>query len=294
MSKFLFIINPTAGGGRAGELESSIRKYAGRYNLDYTIKFTNKAKEATKFVEESPCNKVVAVGGDGTINEVARGIINRGFGTLAIIPGGTGNDLSRSLGIPLDPLEAFKLIINGKAEEIDIGVVNNYPFLNISSFGFDAEVVKVTEKIKTYIKNHLAYLLGVILILFRFKKKEVEIEIDGKIYKERLVLLAIGHGKYYGGGLKILPQANLSDGYLHLCMVKDVGNLLILFLFPSIFKGSHIKYKRYVSIYKAKKIKIRSRKNIYFNLDGEILNAGKSLDFSLAKERLAVIINREG
>lgn len=293
MSKLLFIINPTAGGGKAKDLESCIREFISKYDLSYDIKFTTKAKEAIEIVEKSSHNKIIAVGGDGTVNEVAKGIINRGFGILGVIPGGTGNDFSRSIGIPLDPLKAIKLIINGETQEIDIGTVNQYPFLNISSFGFDAEVVNITEKIKTYMKSHIAYVLGVLFTLLRFKKKEVIIEIDGKKYKERLVLLAAGSGKYYGGGMKILPKANLSDGYLHLCLIKNINNIFMLFLFPTIFKGNHSKYKKYVSMYKAKNIKIKSKEDIYFNLDGEILEAGKTLDFGIYKKKLPIIINQK-
>lgn len=289
MNKLLFILNPVAGGGNARNLEPLIEEAMKDHNIEYDIVFTTKPKEAIKIAEDSFHHKVIAVGGDGTVNEVAKGLINRRFGTLGIIPGGTGNDLSRSLGIPMDPIKAIESIIEGKEKLIDIGMANGYPFLNIASFGFDAEVVKITEKIKSKIKGKMAYVLGVLFTLIRFKKREVSIQIDGKEYKEKLILLAAGNGKYYGGGMKILPHSQLSDGYLHLCLIKDINNLLMLLLFPTIFKGTHYKYKKYVSIYKSKEIKINSEENILFNLDGEIIYGGKTLNFTLYDYKLPIM-----
>lgn len=291
MDKFLFIINPVAGGGRTKSLAPIIKESMEKHNISYNIIFTSKEREATRIVENSDHHKIIAVGGDGTVNEVAKGLINRGFGELGIIPSGTGNDLSRSLKIPLDHLEAIDIIIKGKTKDIDVGTINDYPFLNIGSFGFDAEVVNTTNKVKRYIKSHIAYLFGVLITLVRFRKKEVLLEIDGQVYKEKIVLLAAGNGSYYGGGMKILPNANLSDGYLHLCLVKDINKLFMLFLFPTIFKGNHIKYKKYVSIYKTKSIKIKTKNNIFFNVDGEILKGNSVLDFKISNNKLSIIYN---
>ncbi|HLR21668.1 MAG TPA: diacylglycerol kinase family protein [Tissierellaceae bacterium] len=292
MDKLLFIINPTAGGGRAKDLKALIEKSMEEHKLSYDIILTTRSKEAIEIVQNSPHYKVIAVGGDGTVNEVAKGLINRKFGVLGILPGGTGNDLSRSLNIPLDPLDAIDCIVNGKMRNVDIGIINGYPFLNIASFGFDAEVVHITKKIKTRIKSNIAYILGVLITLIRFRKKEVVLEINGKRYKEKVVLLAAGNGKFYGGGLKVLPNARLLDDYLDLCLVKNVNKLFILFLFPTIFKGNHIKYRKYVSTYKAKNIRIISEEDIYFNLDGEILSGGKILDFTMAGYKLPIIYRK--
>ncbi len=149
MDSLLFVLNPIAGGGRAKDLEPLIEESMNKHKINYDIIFTTKPKEAVKIVEDSIHNTIIAVGGDGTVNEVAKGLINRKYGTLGIIPGGTGNDLSRSLGISSDPpIEAIKLIVEGNTKFIDIGNANGYQFLNIASFGFDAEVVKVLASLK--------------------------------------------------------------------------------------------------------------------------------------------------
>lgn len=289
MNKLLFIINPIAGGGKAKGLKCLIEEGMKSNKLGYDIIFTSRPKEATEITEKNKHRTVIAVGGDGTVNEVARGLMKRGYGVLGIIPGGTGNDMSKSLNIPNDPTEALNIVIKGQVKNMDIGSINGHKFLNIASVGFDAEVVKNTDKIKEKLKGKIAYILGVLVTLLGFRKKKVIIKIDDKDYSRKLVLLAVGNGNYYGGGMKILPAADLSDGYLHLCLVRNANNLILLTLFPTIFKGSHVKLKKYVEMFTAKEIRILSNENMDFNFDGEIIKGGKEISINLSKEKLSVI-----
>ena len=114
MEKLLFIINPIAGGGRAKNLISLIEEKMLEEKREYEIIQTTKPKEAISIVESSSYNTLIAVGGDGTVNEVAKGIIQRGWGVLGIIPGGTGNDMCKSLGLSMEPDQAIKTVLNGK------------------------------------------------------------------------------------------------------------------------------------------------------------------------------------
>lgn len=252
---------------------------------------TERESQATEIAEENADNYklIVAVGGDGTVNEVAKGIINKRQGILGIIPGGTGNDMARSLGIPLNPKEALKLILKGNKKEIDIGRVNSYDFLNISSAGFDAEVVINNEKIKKRFKSHISYAISVVYTLFTYKNKNVTIKINGKTFNEKILLLAVGNGKYYGGGMKILPMAQIDDGYLDICLISNISKLLSLYLFPTIFNGHHIKYKKYVKIYKAKSVTITSKEEFLLNIDGDVIET-KEASFSLSDKKLNIIV----
>lgn len=291
MDTLLFIINPVAGGGKAKKLIPIIEEKMQEYNIKYEMEFTTKPKEAIKIAEEKSqiYNTIIAVGGDGTVNEVAKGIINSKKATLGIIPGGTGNDMSKSLGISMDPKEALEAIIRGKKKNIDIGNVNGYQFLNISGIGFDTEVLRRTESIKKKIKGKLAYILGVLSALIGYKAKEIYFEIDNIIIKRKTVLLAVGNGNYYGGGMKILPMSKNDDSFFDVCLVKNISNFKILFLFPSIFKGNHIKFEKYVETYKAKNVKVISKEDKIVNLDGELVLLGKEINFSIEKFKLNVI-----
>lgn len=289
MEKLLFIINPIAGGGRAKNLISLIEEKMLEEKREYEIIQTTKPKEAISIVESSSYNTLIAVGGDGTVNEVAKGIIQRGWGVLGIIPGGTGNDMCKSLGLSMDPDQAIKTVLNGSIKEMDIGLANGKCFLNISSVGFDAEVVRNTDKIKTKIKGRTAYILGVLITLITYRLKTAYLEIDNKVVNRKMLLLAVGNGRYYGGGMKILPQARIDDGYLHVCLVKDINNLKSLLLFPSIFKGNHLKYTKYVEIYKAKTIKIKTPGEIFLNLDGDLILTENQVEFKMSNKKLQII-----
>lgn len=289
MEKLLFIINPIAGGGRAKSLISLIEEKMQEYSREYEIIHTTRPKEAITIVETSTNHTVIAVGGDGTVNEVAKGIIKRGWGVLGIIPGGTGNDMCKSLGLSMEPDQAIKTVLNGSIKEMDIGLANGKCFLNISSVGFDAEVVRNTDKIKTKIKGRTAYILGVLITLITYRLKTAYLEIDNKVVNRKMLLLAVGNGQYYGGGMKILPQARIDDGYLHVCLVKDINNLKSLLLFPSIFKGNHLKYTKYVEIYKAKTIKIKTPGEFYLNLDGDLIHSENQVEFKMSNKKLQII-----
>ena len=172
---------------------------------------------------------------------------------------------------------------------MDIGLANGKYFLNIASVSFDAEVVRNTDKIKTKIKGKTAYILSVLITLMQYRIKKTYLEIDNKTINRKMLLLAVGNGQYYGGGMRILPQAKIDDGYLHLCLVKDISNLKSLFLFPSIFKGNHIKHTKYVEVYKAKEINVRSPGKFYLNVDGDLILTENEVEFRISDKKLQVI-----
>lgn len=292
MCNILFIINPTAGGGKTKSLIPIIEEKMKENNINYCIHLTTRPREATKIAEEMVDNYsvIVAVGGDGTVNEVAKGLINKKKGILGIIPSGTGNDFVRAIGLQIDPVKAIDSIINGRYEKMDIGKINGYSFLNIASIGFDTEVVIHTNSIKKRIKNKTAYIIGIITTLFSYKRRKTKLYIDNYIIDRDMVLLAVGNGSFYGGGLHVLPMAEVNDGYFHLCLVKNISNLKILFLFPSIIKGNHLKYKKYVEIFKAKRVEVKNSQNISLNIDGEIVNIDRDIVFEMDEYKLDIIV----
>lgn len=294
MEKILFIVNPIAGGGRSNALIPMIEDYMNKYSRDFKIEISEKPEHAIKISEEGLADYqiIVAVGGDGTVNEVAKGIINKGRGVLGIIPGGTGNDMARSLGISMDPKKAIEEILIGNRKMIDVGRINSSNFLNIASVGFDAEVVDNNRKIRKKIKGSISYAISVVYTIFQFKSKPVSIEIDGEKRDENILLLAVGNGKYYGGGIKILPHAELDDGYLHICLVADISKLKLLLLFPSVFKGNHLKHKKHVRTYRARSVLIRSEKDLPLNIDGDVTHV-KDVDISLDDEKIELIYKKD-
>ena len=299
MRKFLFILNPQAGGGKSRKVLDIIKQKMDRSGYSYKIIETKKPKQATDIASDNLENytDIIAVGGDGTVNEVARALIYNRKSILGIIPSGTGNDLSLSLGIPSDPDKALELILDENRHEtqIDVCSINKIPYLNISTIGFDADVVKTTNTIKRIIKSGFSYIISVLVNLLVFRKTKIELVIDGKSQEVNSFLLAVGNGKYYGGGIPIMPSAQIDNGYLEVCNVKDASNLKVLFLFPSIFKEKHIKHKKYVTMYRAKEVLVKTSKEMIINIDGELIenNKDKDLVFKIEDYKLPVITGQK-
>lgn len=289
MKKYLFVINPIAGSGKAKAMKSIIEEVMNENKIDYKIVFTSKPKEATYIASSFDYDVIVAVGGDGTVNEVTSGLLDREDIVLGIIPAGTGNDLSRSLNLPQDPKEAIERVLNGKVSKIGVGQSNGHNFLNISSVGFDVAVLINNEIIRKKVKSKLSYIIAVIYTLLKYKKSKVIIDIEGQVYHRNLFLLAIGKGKYYGGGMMIIPNANPYDDYLYVCLVKDVSNLKALTVFPLIFKGRHLEYTKYVDIFKAKNIRIINQSPTLLNVDGEILEEESEVSFKIIDKKISII-----
>ncbi|WP_422485754.1 diacylglycerol/lipid kinase family protein [Gudongella sp. DL1XJH-153] len=291
MDKYLFIVNPTAGSGKTKTYIQFIEDYMSSSNREYKLVVTTRPKEATLIVTENPdYNICVSVGGDGTTNEVAKGILERGSGILGIIPSGTGNDMAQALKLDMDRNRAIQRVLNGKVASIDLGKVRGDYFFNIASVGFDAWVVSETDKIKRVVKGKTAYVLGVLAGLLTYRSREVSIEIDGMTIKRKATLVAVGNGQSYGGGMKILPMASIYDDMLDVCVVKDISNLKILFLFPSIFKGEHIKYKKHVEFFRGRNVKVTLDYRQLLNIDGELfVIEDEVVEFTLSNKKLSVI-----
>lgn len=295
MDKIIFIINPTAGGGRTSKLIPVIENKLKEKGAQFDIVLTKRPKEAIEIAKkklEEGYTKIVAVGGDGTVNEVAFGIISHGKGTLGIVPSGTGNDLARLLNIPSDLDKAIDFILNGHTKNIDIGYVNDSLFLNIASIGFDSEVVKTTNKVKNKIKSGLAYVIALFITLFRFDSISLELQIDDYYLKEKALLVAVGNGKYYGGGINILPMADIEDGYFNVLVIKKLSKIKFLLLLPTIINGSHINLEKYVKVFKAKKVVVRTdNSDSYLNIDGELNELKNETFFTIGEGKLSVLVN---
>ena len=288
----LFIVNPVAGKNKTKKLIPLIKEKMDKTNIKYNITLTTRPMEATTIAInalDEGYDVIVAVGGDGTVNEVARGIVEKKRGILGVIPAGTGNDLARSLDLPMDPETVLDLIIKGNHKKIDIGIIGDKSFINVAGIGFDTEVLNSARSIKKYLRGKFAYTFGVVKTLFTYKSKAVKITLDDKEIDREILLVAIGNGKYYGGGMKICPNASIEDGYFDICIVKKLPKLMLLFIFPSVFLGKHIKIKKYVDMYRAKNVNITTQDKIYLNIDGEIKDVRKEISFELNEKSISVI-----
>lgn len=277
--KHLFILNPVAGKGKTIELIPEIRNYCERTGLDYEIATTEYPGHATQISSKySKAQKlrIYSVGGDGTLNEVLNGMAGTGS-SLAAIPSGSGNDFIKSILGEKMPADLIKSAVEGTEQLVDYAKVNDKYFINIASLGFDAEVVwqgRLFKKIP-FISGSMVYVLGILASVIQCKNHHMEIKIDDSLISGKTLLVAVGNGRYYGGGMLALPDAEIDDGLFDICHVQAMKRLKILQLFPKYMKGKHATIKG-VRLYKGKKVEVNLDKPVPMNCDGEVFLVDKA------------------
>jgi YegS/Rv2252/BmrU family lipid kinase len=268
-----YVVNPVAGKRKSVELIPQIKEAAQKRRQETCFYITegpgDAVKKAAAAVGEG-CGVVVAIGGDGTVNEVVNGIAESGV-VMGVIPAGSGNDFARTLGIPLDFERALECVLQGVARPVDVGCINGKRFVNVASVGFDAQVVLETYKIKKRIRGPLAYPLSMIKTLAGYRPFDMEIETAERTIRKQALLIAVANGAYYGGGMKIAPEAAVDDGLFDVVVVKDMQRLKILRLFPMIYSGRHLSRPE-VEYFRTGKIKISCEEG-HINSDGEIIGS---------------------
>jgi len=248
------VVNPRSGGGlsakRWAKLVGPITDGLGPFDT----RFTEARGDGRRIArEEAQAGRglVVALGGDGTISEVADGLLDAGGGpALGIIPRGTGGDFRRALELPQDLGEAARKIREGQVRAIDAGRVTftshegdrvTRHFVNVASFGFSSDVASRANGSSKRLGAKVAFLGATLKALAAYENVEVEVSVDGGERRRMTVLLgAVGNGRFFGGGMKICPEARLDNGRLDLVMVGDLGRFEILTKIHRIFSGTHL------------------------------------------------------
>jgi len=243
--ELLFIVNPTAGGGKTVKSIPLIEEYCRKHSISCRIIKTSYPGEASILAKEASsasCSGVIAVGGDGTVLETANGLIGTSV-PLGILPLGSGNDFARTLDIPrgIQAIDkALNIIQTGKTSSVDIGLFFNCAFLNVASIGFDAEIIRDLPRIRRFLKGSMAYIASVFYKFMTYKNKTVTLTIDGQDITTDLFLAAICNGTCYGGGMKVNPNGSPTDGFFDLILIKPVPRYKIPILLGRFKKGRHL------------------------------------------------------
>jgi YegS/Rv2252/BmrU family lipid kinase len=284
-----FIINPISGGKSKSEIPALAEQILPKtqFNIDYTF---TKNTEHTCFLAKECVQQaydwVIAVGGDGTINQVAAQLIHTPI-ALGIVPFGSGNGLARALQIPLQSKKAISNLNQSIIQSIDTGLANTTPFVNVCGFGFDAHVSAGfsqmgTRGFKTYAKVSLQ-------TIRKFKSETLHIEINDLHKKEKAFILAICNGPQYGNNAFIAPQAELTDGQFHITHIEEVNWKNILGLGTKLFlKNIHQSPLVKTSI--AKQLTIHRAHDNYVNIDGEPIWLEKSVKIKMQPLSLNILI----
>jgi len=290
-SNILFIINPISGGKKKLKIPALIDSYLDKTKYNANFSYTAYVGHAAEIAEEAIGHHydiIVAVGGDGTINEIAPKLMNSGK-LMGIIPFGSGNGLARSLKIPMDTKKAIRLLNNFKTQIIDGAKLNERYFFNMAGMGFDAHISAVfagnkSRGLKGYIEMGLKEIMT-------YQPQNYNLLIDGVHYQRAAFVISIANSSQYGNNVHISPKSSLTDGLLDVCIIKPFP----LYQLPKLayqMVRAKTHQSTMVEIIRGKEIKITRGKEDSIHLDGEPFFMGKELTISVIPLSLHIITNK--
>jgi YegS/Rv2252/BmrU family lipid kinase len=272
------IVNPAAGGGKAGRLAPEVERALQGHGLTVRRADTRDLGHARELAREAARagETVVALSGDGLVGVIADELRAVPGAVLGVIPGGRGNDLARVLGIPLDPLEACATIAGGVARAMDVGEVcsldapgRGQAFVGIASAGFDSDANRIANEAPSWLGG-LVYAYGALRALLSWRPARFEIELDPPGERHTFVgyTIAAANSKAYGGGMLVAPDALLDDGKLEVVVIEQVGRLAFLANLPKVFKGEHVLLPS-VKVFRAAEIEVSADRPFTMYADGD-------------------------
>ena len=281
--KHIFVYNPAA--GRNSEvaidaLKESLKRYDGK--IDYEFYYTTAQRDAVDYVkarcqaEPDEQLRFYACGGDGTANEVLHGVVGQPNASMTIFPCGSGNDFVKYYGGSEVFLDVDALIA-AEEQAIDVMRIDDHYSLNVTNFGFDAEVAKtmIAVKRKKLIGGKHAYTTGIVKALITAMKNKCIVSVDGEPLNDgKMLLCTVSNGKYVGGAFCCAPRSDNTDGLLEICLVKPISRFTFVKLLSPYKKGEHLddpKFEKHIVYRRGKSVHVQAPVGFAFSLDGEIV-----------------------
>ena len=273
-----------AGAGRAGHRWPALARELARYRVAFEPAFTRTAGDGTRLAERAAREgraAVVAVGGDGTVNEVVNGLMAARAGgrappALGVLPSGTAQDFARSVGIPLDPRQAVPWLARAEPRSLDVGRIRfasgavRY-FANYAGAGFDAMVAAKARAWDRRFRGALAHIVGFFAALRGYENKELTVRLDGEplATRRRINMVVAANGASFAGLVRLAPQASLQDGLLDVVVVGDVGRLELLTHVPRALFGRHLDHPK-VTARRGRSVVLAAAEPVPVQSDGEV------------------------
>ncbi|MGZ6300078.1 MAG: diacylglycerol/lipid kinase family protein [Candidatus Limnocylindria bacterium] len=283
----LFIVNPIAGSGRAHSIVPRIEAWLAERGIAARLLETREPGHAERLAAAATDlghDRVIAVGGDGTVQEVLNGLLASGVGTdggppaMGLVPAGRGNDLARSVYLPIDPMACLPIALGETTHPFDVGLARGSDgsqrhFGAAGGVGFDAAVAyTMAVHRRFWMRGEAGYFLGTLNELRRYRNSELQVTLVGdgedRVVSQRFLFVAFANGPYYGGGMQICPNAETDDGWLDVCLVGDLSRLAALRELPGIYQAKHLKNPK-VEIVHARTVRIEGDPATRVHLDGE-------------------------
>ena len=272
--KILVITNPFAGGGKTLRLLPKIKHWLSKSLHEFSFVTTRSPDEMRLEIIKAPAqgiNALLLMGGDGTVHLALPAIVEANL-PFSYLPCGRGNDFARNIGLPMDLRNNCSIPSNPSFHQVDLPSINNIPFVAVAYIGFDAEVNRLANDKKGYFGGTLGYIVCVLKALRNFRSFEVQITIDDDTWKERVMMVTVANAPFYGGGMKIAPDADMNDGVFDICIVQEISKLELLRQFPKVFKGTHIFHPR-IMMKTGRRVKLASDEVREVFADGEYVGA---------------------
>ncbi len=289
--RIVFVINPTSGTTNKDVMPQLIDKYIDSDNNDVSTVFTEYAGHASEIASKcvnEGVDVVVAVGGDGTVNEVARALVESDT-ALGIVPCGSGNGLARHLMLPMNVKGALEIINNGMVHSLDYGIIDGHPFFCTCGMGFDAFISKKFASAGK--RGPLTYIENVLKEGLKYEPETYELTLDGnETERYKAFLISVANASQYGNDAYIAPQASMSDGFLDVVIMEpfdilEAPQVGIDLMNKTLNKSSKIK------CFKAKDIRIRRKEEGAIHYDGDPIDAGKDIHIQLRPHAIKMIVN---
>ena len=279
----IIVVNPAAGAGRAGRRWPQLSKRLVEEGLRFDEVVTSRPGEAADVVRRAAADGrhlVVAVGGDGTVNEVINGLLT-GPGesrpTLGVIPMGTGTDFGRTFGIPHDPMLAANVLLHGTDRRIDAGrlmcsqasgVATSHYFLNIADAGIGGDVADFVNGGFKFINGELTFSLAAVITLFRWQNRRLSLRLDDQTREVIAQQVVVANCQYYGGGMRIAPHALPDDGLFDVIIHGDFGAFETIGLLGKVRQGTHMSHPKVERVL-ARRVEISCDERVGVDADGE-------------------------
>ena len=279
------IVNPTASGGRVGRQWPTWAQALRARGLEFKAEYSREAGHATTLARDAVADGyryVIAVGGDGTVNEVVNGLFASGRTpkdlVLGILPGGTGSDFVRTLGIPRNTEEATPILAGHESRPVDVGVIQcmhggepiQRYFVNVAGVGFDGEVSTRVNRVSKRIRGTIPYLSSLLVTLLSYRNKDVTICFDGSEIAGKYNSVIICNGQYFGGGMWIGPRALADDGAFDVVTLGNLNRIELLLNLPRIYNGTHLTHPK-VATFRAHDVEVRAGQKMFIQAEGELI-----------------------
>jgi len=293
--KILFIINPHAGMGYYKKVHRLLKKHLDISKYDYELISTQYQGHGHVLAMEAVTNKtdiLIAVGGDGTINEIARALIGKNI-VFGFIPTGSGNGLAHHLKMPIVISQAIKVINEQQILKIDTLKINEKICVSIAGMGFDAYIAELFDKSSR--RGLFPYLYFVIRSFFSYKPRTYVVEADGEKKEHTALMVSIANSSQWGFNVKISPQASMQDGYADVCFTKKPPFYHLLSSAMNLLMGNIHRDKSAIAIYRFSKCIIYEKTHVNqpFHIDGDPMERQSRLEVEVLPESLKVIVPKK-